>query len=177
MRTRVILAASALLLAACGGGTSGTPLAAPVSAADSLSRDSTAKAAANTKRKLANGPHHVFDTVAAGGSRPLTRETYQYQSASTRDPFKPFVEQVEHGPELVDLRLVALLYDANDPSGSIATFRDIGDDHRFTVVPGQHIGRLSVVSVTANTVKLRMDDFGTVREQIYSMRKPEDQKP
>lgn len=175
MRNRVILAVSALLLAACGGGTKGTPLAVPPATADSLAKDSTAKAAA--AKKLVNGPHHAFDTAAAAGARPLVRETYRYESATLRDPFKPYVEQVDHGPELADLRLVALLYDARDPSGSIATFRDIANDHRYTVSPGQRLGRISVVSVTGNTVKLRMDDFGTMRDQTYSLRKPEDQKP
>ena len=175
MRTRAFLAGSVLALAACGGGTKGTPLAVPVANADSVAKDSTTKASA--ARKLANGPHHVFDTVAASGMRPLTRETYRYESASLRDPFKPYVEQVDHGPELADLRLVALLYDAGDPSGSMATFRDIGNDQRYTLVPGQRLGRISVVNVTANTVKLRMDDFGTMRDQTYSMRKPGDQRP
>jgi hypothetical protein len=177
MRTRAIFAALVVVLAACGSGTKATPLATPASAADSLARDSTAKAAATTARKLASGPHHVFDTAAAAGARPLVRETYHYESSSLRDPFKPYMEQVERGPELADLRLVALLYDANDPSGSMATFRDIGNDQRYTLVPGQRLGRISVVSVTENTVKLRMDDFGTMRDQTYSMRKPGDQKP
>lgn len=175
MRNRVRFAGMALVLAACGGGTKGTPLAVPPANADSLARDSTVKAGA--AKKLANGPHHVFDTVAAAGVRPLVRETYRYESTGLRDPFKPYVEQVDHGPELADLRLVALLYDAGDPNGSIATFRDIGNDHRYTVSPGQRLGRISVVSVTASTVKLRMDDFGTMRDQTYSLRKPEDQKP
>jgi hypothetical protein len=173
MRTRVIPFFAVLLIAACGK--KDAPPAAPVVNADSVSKDSTAKAAA--KRKLANGPHHVFDTVAAAGMRPLVRETYHYESSTLRDPFKPFVEQVERGPELADLRLVALLFDASDPAGSIATFRDIGNDHRYTVSPGQRLGRISVVSVTASTVKLRVDDFGTMRDQTYSLRKPEDQKP
>jgi hypothetical protein len=175
MRTRVILAVSALMLAACGGGTTNTPLAVPAATTDSLAKDSTAKATA--AKKLANGPHHVFDTVAAAGARPLVREIYRYENSASRDPFKPYVEQVDRGPELADLRLVALLYDAVDASGSIATFRDIGNDHRYTVSPGQRLGRILVVSVTASTVKLRMDDFGTMRDQTYSLRKPEDQKP
>ncbi len=109
--------------------------------------------------------------------RPLVRETFKYEGSTVRDPFKPYIDLSERGPELPDLRLVALLYDESDPTGSIVTFRDIGNDHRYTVSPGQRIGRISVVSVTANTVKLRMDDFGTVREQTYALRKPEDQKP
>ena len=174
MRNKSMLLLPVALLIACGGG--GAKSAATVVAnADSVSKDSTTKAAA--AKKAANGPHHVFDTAAAAGARPLVRETFRYEGASVRDPFKPYIEQVERGPELPDLRLVALLFDERNPSGSIATFRDIGNDRRYTVSPGQRIGRISVVSVTASTVKLRMDDFGTPRDQTYSMRKPEDQKP
>ena len=172
MRNRAMLLVPVIFAIACGGGTKGTPLAAVPTNTDSVSKDSTTKVVA--ARKLANGPHHVFDTAAAAGQRPLVRETYHYEATAVRDPFKPYVDQIERGPELPDLRLVALLYDDRDPKGSIATFRDIGNDHRYTVSPGQRIGRISVVSVTSSTVKLRMDDFGTVREQTYSMRKPED---
>jgi hypothetical protein len=176
MRNRAILLVPVMLLVACGGG--GGTTTPPVAAAanpDSVTKDVATKAAA--VKKAAAAPHHVFDTAAAAGMRPLVRETYHYDAASVRDPFKPFVDQVERGPELPDLRLVALLYDERNPNASIATFRDIGNDHRYTVSPGQRIGRISVVSVTASTVKLRIDDFGTTREQTYAMRKPEDQKP
>lgn len=175
MRTRAILAVTALLLGACGGSPTGTTTVTVATNADSVAKDSVAKGAA--ARKAANAPRHAFDTAAAAGARPLERETYHYESAALRDPFKAYVEQLDHGPELADLRLVALLYDSRDPSGSIATFRDIGNDRRYTVSPGQRLGRISVVSVTASTVKLRMDDFGTMRDQTYSLRKPEDQKP
>jgi len=172
MSSNSLLFVPAIFVVACSSGGAAAATPPTPAAVDSLAKDSTTKAGA--ARKLANGPHHVFDTAAAAGSRPLVRETYHYESAGSRDPFKPYVEQVERGPELPDLRLVALLFDARDPSGSIATFRDIGNDHRYTVSPGQRIGRISVVSVTATTVKLRLDDFGAVREQTYSMRKPED---
>jgi hypothetical protein len=171
MRNKPMLLLPVALLIACGGG-GATPAAAVVANADSVSKDSVTKAAA--AKKLANSPRHLFDTAAAGGARPLVRETYVYEAASVRDPFKPFVDQAERGPELPDLRLVALLYDERNPSGSIATFRNIVNDSRYTVSPGQRIGRISVVNISASTVKLRIDDFGTMRDQTYSMRKPED---
>ena len=173
MRNKPLLLVPVALLIACGGGAKAA--ATTVTNPDSVAKDSTTKAVA--AKKTANAPHHAFDTAAAAGARPLVRETYHYDAASVRDPFKPFIDQVDRGPELPDLRLVALLYDARNPSGSIATFRDIADDRRYTVSPGQRIGRISVVNVTASTVKLRIDDFGTMRDQTYSMRKPEDQKP
>ena len=60
------------------------------------------------------------------------------------------------------------------PANSVATFRDIGSTKRYNVSPGDRIGRLLVASVQATDVVLRMNDFGTVREQTYSLRKTED---
>jgi hypothetical protein len=160
-----------LLAAACGGGAAKDAATAIVANADSLAKDSASKA---PKTKAAVVVHHAFDTAAAAGDRPLERETYQYASMSVRDPFRPYVDQSERGPELPDLRLVALLFDSRNPERSIATFRDIGNDRRYTVSPGQRFGRISMVNASTNTVKLRMDDFGTAREQVYTMRKTED---
>ena len=72
---------------------------------------------------------------------------------------------------------MAILYDARIPIGSIATFRDIGDDNRYTLVPRPAHRPHLVVSVSPTTAKLREDDFGTSHEQTYSLRKPEDEKP
>jgi hypothetical protein len=173
MGDRAMLMVPLLLLVACGG----SPATADAKAnPDSVAKDSSAKVAASGKKAVVVH-HRAFDTLAAGGGRPLVREVFQYQGGGSRDPFKPIVQDVAHGPELPDLRLVAILYDSRRPGSSIATFRDIGDNHRYTVSPGQRIGRLAVISINENTVKLREDDFGTSREQVYSLRKPEDDQP
>lgn len=160
--------AALMFLAACGGG-------AHAATTTTITAD-TAKAASKAKVVAAVPAGPAFDTAAAAGTRPLVRETYHYQGGP-RDPFKPLVSPVDRGPELPDLRLVAIIYDDQHATGSLATFRDIGDDHRYTLSPGQRLGRLSVVSITANTVQLRQDDFGTEREQTYALRKPEDEQP
>lgn len=169
-----------LLLAACGGDAKASTTSTIVPA-DSAAHDSSkagGKPGSKPGAKLViKAKGHPFDTAAAGGLRPLVRETYQYEASALRDPFKPLVQAVERGPELPDLRLVAILYDDHHADGSIVTFRDIGDDHRYTLSPGQRLGRISVVEVTATTVKLREDDLGTARDQTYSLRKPGDEKP
>jgi hypothetical protein len=173
MRNKVtLLVPMVVLTLACGGSAA---KAAAAAAADSVARDSAAKKPAASK-PAAVVMHRTIDTAAMAGLRPLVRETYTYEG-SQRDPFQPVVVAVERGPELADLRLVAILYDDRDPAGSIATFRDIGNDQRYTVAPGQRIGRISVVTVGRNTVKLRQDDFGTARDQTYALRKPEDRTP
>lgn len=169
-----LLVPAVVLVLACTGGTA-AKAATAVATADSVSKDSVAKKPA-AKPAVAAAKRTTIDTAAMAGIRPLVRETYTYEG-SHRDPFQPIVVAVERGPELADLRLVAILYDDRDPAGSIATFRDIGNDRRYTLAPGQRIGRISVVSVGRNNVKLREDDFGTARDQTYALRKPEDGTP
>jgi len=174
MPIKSMVAALTVLVMGCGG----TPATAATSVTtDSITRDSVTKVAPKPKTGLTPMTRRLpVDTVAASGVRPLVRETYTYEGSS-RDPFQPLVLAVERGPELADLRLVAILYDDREPAGSIATFRDVGNDRRYTLTPGQRLGRISVVSVSRNTVKLREDDFGTARDQTYALRKPEDGKP
>ena len=168
-----LLLAATFLMAACGGDAKASTTTTVVPADSNAVKDSLKKAA----KAVVVVHGHPFDTAAAGGMRPLVRETYSYEATSLRDPFKPLVEAVQRGPELPDLRLVAILFDDHRSDGSIVTFRDIGNDHRYTLSPGQRLGRISVVEVTATTVKLREDDFGTARDQTYSLRKPGDEKP
>lgn len=172
---------SLLLVAACGGG--GGPAAtdaATKAKIDSLSKDSTsaatAKASAAAATKAGKIRHAIFDTAAAGGKRPLVRETYAYEG-SARDPFKSVVELAVQGPELPDLKLVMITFDHNEPTRSMATFRENGTNRSYTWHLGERFGRISVVSMTETDVELRMDDFGTPRKQTYTLRKPEDGKP
>lgn len=165
-------------LAACGGGT------VQMSAADSLAqvKADSATAASKARRKAAANAQAVkmerlhIDTLAAAGDRPLLRETYAYEGAA-RDPFRSVVGVAVRGPELPDLRLTAIFYDDRDPGNSIGVFRDVGSSRRYDVHPGQRFGRIYVASVTRKDVTLRLDDFGTVREQTYSLRKAEDETP
>ena len=77
------------------------------------------------------------------------------------------------GPELPDLELSSVLYNTNDPSRSVAMFREKGSNRIHTVNPGQTIGgRLIVASIGPSTATLRMNDFGTIREQTYTLRRP-----
>jgi hypothetical protein len=162
-------------LVACGGGT--VEPSAEDSAADAALAATMAANAA--KRTAASGGNPaaaalVLDTAALAGNEPLLRETFGYDIAS-RDPFRAVITFETTGPELPDLRLVGVIYDERSPSNSVATFRDVGSNKRYNVRPGDRIGRLLVASVQPKDVTLRMNDFGTVREQTYSLRKTEDE--
>lgn len=172
MRSKACILMAAVILAGCGGGTS---------AEDAALDSSLAAAGASAVANAAGGDSTavvgiVFDTAAARGERPLLRETYDWRGGG-RDPFRPLVIEEVGGPEMVDLILTSVVYQASNPSRSIAIFRDTGNNRRYTVSPGERIGRLYVVSIGEGTARLRMNDFGTVREQTYSLRRQEDGTP
>jgi hypothetical protein len=156
------------VVVACGGG---TPPATP---ATTTSTDSARTAAAPDTSS--HGRRAPFDTLAAAGQRPLMRETYHYQG-SVRDPFRAEVTIAQAGPELPDLKLIGIIYNADQPEKSIATFRETGSDRRYVWHPGDRFARITVVSMTRTDVTLSEDDFGVLRRQRYSLRKPEDANP
>lgn len=166
MRREAVLMLLPLVLAACGGepGASVDP--------DALldeSAPATAAAAAP-----AAPPSIPVDTAAAAGERPLLRESFAYRGGG-RDPFRSLVNLTVSGPEMPDLILVGVIYDVASPSQSVATFRETGSLRRHNVSPGQSIGRLYVASVLPTSATLRMNDFGAVREQTYSLRTRENE--
>lgn len=163
MRSDARLLLLGLFLVACGGEDPAVDAAAtqpnPPAAAAATAVDTT--------------PAIAFDTAAARGERPLLREVYYWQGG-VRDPFRPLMIAEAGGPELVDLTLTSVVYLSSDPSRSVANFRDDGNGNRYTVGPGDRIGRLTVVSIRDGEATLRMNDFGTYREQTYSLRRSED---
>lgn len=163
----LLLAALAL---ACGGGEGDA-------AADSvLAVEEAAPTPASAPVAAVTAPAPIIDTAAAAGERPLLREVYSWQGGG-RDPFRSMLTTANVGPELPDLTLVGIVYNPGNPSNSLALFRENGSNRRFSVGPGQSIGRLTVVTVRPTSATLRLNDFGTVREQTYSLRQTEDEAP
>lgn len=178
MRRDLAVLGVVTLFAACGGGgantTTTTTGAAGDSATAAMAADSTKAAAA--KKPAAPVRHTAIDTAAVAGQHPMLRETYTYQG-SARDPFKSVLVTAQRGPELADLKLVAIIYDSRSPSNSLVTFREIGSDRRYTWHQGERAGRITVGEVSATDVTLMQDDFGVVHRQAYTLRKTEDGNP
>ena len=173
MRCDARLLAGLLFVAACGGDGATDATVDPATA-----DPAAAAAAASPDSAVEQGPPGVaFDTAAARGERPLLRETYRWDGAP-RDPFRPlFTAEASGGPEMADLILSSVIYQPSDPSRSIAIFQDRGSSRRYTVSPGQRIGRLTVVEINPGTAVLRMNDFGTIRDQTFQVRRSEDGTP
>jgi hypothetical protein len=165
----------ALLVIGCGGGDEppGQVIAAdPAPTAPAVDK-SQPPGAVVVSGALATG----FDTVAARGERPLLREVYGW-SGGGRDPFRPLLTTVTSGPELPDLQLLSVIYQQSNPARSVAVFKDSGNNRRYTVSPGDRIGgRIVVVSISTGGATLRMNDFGTTREQTFEVRQPMDMTP
>lgn len=161
------------LVTACGGGAGTAARDSVVAAVTAESAVAVAKTAAKAAAPV-HAPTIALDTAALASDQPLLREAFGYDVTS-RDPFRAVISADSRGPELPDLRLVGIIYDERSPANSVATFRDIGSKIRYNVRPGDRIGRLLVASVQKTDVVLRMNDFGTVREQTYSLRKTEDE--
>jgi hypothetical protein len=174
MPRKLLLLLVASVAMACGGGGEVAPSAEDSAKDAELAAATAANAARRNAGPAGNANALVLDTAALAGNAPLMRETFGYDVAS-RDPFRAVISFESSGPELPDLRLVGILYDEGSPANSVATFRDIGSSKRYNVRPGDRIGRLLVASVQPKDVVLRMNDFGTVREQTYSLRKTEDE--
>ncbi len=159
-----------LLAIGCGGGVVEDPAADRLPVPDHSARTAAAELPSGA---LATG----FDTAAARGERPLLREVYAWTGGG-RDPFRPLASVATSGPELPDLQLLSVIYQQTDPTRSVAVFKDIGNGRRYTVSPGDRIGgRVVVASITTGGATLRMNDFGTTREQTYSVRQPMDMTP
>ena len=178
MRRDLMLLGTIAIFAACGGGTDATSATPGAELSDSAkavaAADSARQAAASTPSP--GSRRTMIDTAALEGERPMLRETYAYQGTS-RDPFKSVLVVAQRGPELPDLKLVAIIYDSRSPSASLVTFREIGSDRRYSWHPGERFGRITVGDVNSTDVTLLQDDYGVVHRQTYTLRKTEDGNP
>jgi hypothetical protein len=176
MRREVMLLSTIALFVACGG----RPDTATTTADAELTDPGQAAATADTAQAASNASpgarHAAIDTAAAAGERPMLRETYSYQGTS-RDPFKSVLVVAQRGPDLPDLKLVAIIYDSRSPANSLVTFRELGSDRRYSWRPGERFGRITVGDVNSTDVTLLQDDYGVVHRQTYTLRKTEDGNP
>jgi len=176
----VLLAAA---LTACGGAAGSGAKKAGLSPADP---ESDAPAAAKPAAKAAPKSGTKPGAKGAGSSgaalmpatqlpepnAPMVRETFSYTGGS-RDPFVSLLSIKQAGPELVDLTLVSILYDTRNPTQSAAVLRERVTNRRYTVKPGDRLGRMRVGEIRPKDVTFIIDDFGTERQEILTLRKQE----
>jgi hypothetical protein len=145
--------AAFVVVAACGGAADETPPAAsppPAPPRVAAVEDSTPP-----------------DT---GSTLDLSREVFAYRG-SGRDPFVSLLKSGGVRPLPQDLRVVGITFDPRYPQRSVAVLHDITDLRRFTVRPGDVVGRVRVVEVRAAEVIAVVQEFGVDRQVVLPLRR------
>ncbi len=99
------------------------------------------------------------------------RETYNYQGGS-RDPFRSLATTNDVGPQVNDLRLVSILYDARG-GRSVAIVRDVNNPRSYRLRRGDQVGRLRVVQIRQYEVVFQVEEFGFERQETLRLSRPE----
>jgi hypothetical protein len=147
--------AAVVLLAACGGGEEPPPASPPpADVQEPPPAADTASAAADT----------------GGPTLELSREVFAYRG-SGRDPFVSLLKSGGVRPLPQDLRVVGITFDPRYPQRSVAVLHDITDLRRFTVRPGDVVGRVRVVEVRATEVIAVVQEFGVDRQVVLPLRR------
>jgi len=147
---------TALLVAACGGAEEAPPPGQP--AVEPPPPTST-PAAADT------GGQEV-----AASALEISREVFAYRG-SGRDPFVSLLRSGDVRPLPRDLRVVGITFDPRYPQRSVAVMHDISDMRRFTVRPGDVVGRVRIVEVRATEVIAVVQEFGVDRQIVLPLRR------
>jgi hypothetical protein len=95
----------------------------------------------------------------------ITREVFQYEGDSRRDPFVSLLSTKDLRPMLVDLKLVAVAFDPRGQN-SVAVLRDITSRDQYKVRVGQTIGRMRVAAIQEKAVIFTIEEFGYSRQEI-----------
>jgi len=153
--------AVALVVVACGGGEETPPPGQPAAEPPPPVPD-TALAAAQGQ------PTEAEDTT--GGGLDLSREVFAYRGAG-RDPFRSLLRSGAVRPLPQDLRVVGINYDPRYPQRSVAVLNDVAGMKRYTVRPGDVIGRVRIVEVRATEVIAVVQEFGVDRQVVLPLRR------
>lgn len=159
--------AAALMAAACGGG--GGEEAAPAT---------PPSAAEQVPEAPADTTPAAVDTLAmqdsAAAALALSREVFAYRG-SGRDPFQPLTKSGDLRPSPKDLRVVGITFDPRYPQRSVAVLNDVTDGRRYTVRPGDVIGRIRIVEIRVAAVVAVVQEFGVDRQLVLTLRRRQEE--
>lgn len=149
---------AALLVAACGGADEAPPAGQPA-----VEPPPPTGAAAGATADTAGQD-------SAATSLEISREVFAYRG-SGRDPFVSLLKSGNVRPLPQDLRVVGITFDPRYPQRSVAVLHDISDLRRFTIRPGDVIGRIRIVEVRAAEVIAVVQEFGVDRQVVLPLRR------
>jgi opacity protein-like surface antigen len=113
------------------------------------------------------------DTAAADTSLRIEyrREVYNYRGGS-RDPFRSLAATNAVGPQINDLRVVSIVFDARG-GRSVAVVRDVNNPRSYRLRRGDQVGRLRVVQIRQYEVVFQVEEFGFERQETLRLSRPE----
>ena len=113
------------------------------------------------------------DTAAADTSLRIEyrREVYNYRGGA-RDPFLSLAATNDVGPQINDLRVVSILYDARG-GRSVAVVRDQVNPRSYRLRRGDQVGRLRVIQIRQYEVVFQVEEFGFERQETLRLSRPE----
>ncbi len=128
--------------------------------------------AAQQQRPAAARPA-ARDTASADTSLRIEyrREVYNYRGGA-RDPFRSLAATNAVGPQINDLRVVSIVYDARG-GRSVAVVRDVNNPRSYRVRRGDQVGRLRVVQIRQYEVVFQVEEFGFERQETLRLSRPE----
>ncbi len=153
-----MVAALCLAAAACGGGDEEEPPVPRVPRAGAAAR------AADSARAAA---------TAGQDSTQLVREVFSYRGAG-RDPFLSLLRSASLRPLVQDVRVAGITFDPQYPARSVAVLRDTTQNKRYNVRVGDEVGLLRITEIRTDAVVVTLDEFGTQRQVVLSLRRRED---
>lgn len=156
------------LLVGCGGDAGDPALQAAAEVPQTV-----AQQAAQVAQAAAPTP---TDSATLEDGTRLARETFSYGGGS-RDPFESLLNVERLGPELSDLQLVGVYYDADRPGNSVAVLRDKTTGRPYKLRRGEEVGRARVRQVRQRDVTFTIEDFGFERQETLSLPTREDATP
>jgi hypothetical protein len=159
--------AAAMIAAACGGGEEAAPAAAQPPAESAASQPAAAASAAPMAQDSG-----TVDSLAA--ALALSREVFAYRGAG-RDPFEPLTRSGDLRPDPKDLRVVGITFDPRYPQRSVAVLNDVSEARRYTVRPGDVVGRIRIVEIRATQVIAVVQEFGVDRQLVLLLRRRQEE--
>jgi hypothetical protein len=154
------------LVASCGGGAEKPYPGQP--AAD------TVPEVAAVAESAATAPAAAATQDTGGTSLSVSREVFAYRG-SGRDPFVSLLKSGSVRPLPQDLRVVGITFDPRYPQRSVAVLNDVSDMKRYTVRPGDVVGRVRIVEVRATEVIAVVQEFGVDRQVVLSLRRRQEE--
>lgn len=111
----------------------------------------------------------------SGGKVEYKREVFHY-NGGTRDPFLTLISSSGVGPNVNDLRLVSVTYDAQY-GRSVAIVRETKGARIHRLHRGDTMGRLRVLQIRQYEVVFQVEEFGFERQVVLTLQRQAEASP